>query len=350
LKKRVTASKKKGSLPKKYGVEIQRYFDNIVSNISPLISVDESFSIRFANEPFLRFVKKTQSNVLHKNLFSVIKLTADGKQEFIENVEKSTRKPVQNCEFILQQKVYGYSVYRFGKEYGIILRDITEQKKLEKKVHSLHTRLLNLQEKERQKIAAELHDGVGQTILAAKLNFQNYYANPGQNRDRFRSGLALIDRASEELRDIYSNLYPSSLRELGLESTVRWYARHFLESQKIKTDIQLVLKRTLPDDIQVNLFRIIQEVFTNIIKHSKANRVNLFLGERQKQIQLHVSDNGHGYKKADDKVFQKGFGLENMRRRVEDMDGTISIASPPSGGLSIEIHIPVENIKNGVNG
>ena len=101
-----------------------------------------------------------------------------------------------------KEKVFGYSVFRFANEIGIILKDITETKKLQKKVLNLHSQLLKLQENERQNIARDLHDSVGQTILAAKLNFSAFEKDPVKMRECFSVGLNLIDKASQELREI----------------------------------------------------------------------------------------------------------------------------------------------------
>jgi two-component system NarL family sensor kinase len=325
------------------GLNVLGYFDSIMSNISPLVTVDGALKIQYVNKPFIKTFKA--SRVRGRSLFTVLKLDVASREQFMQNLEKSGHASVQNCDFILNKRTYGYSMYRFADDVGIVLKDITEQKKLEKMVQSLHTRLLNLQEKERQKIAAELHDGIGQTILAAKLNFQSFLHNPENNQSRFDSGLKLIDRASEELREVYSNLYPSSLRELGLESTIRWYGRHFLQTQSITPHIKILLKSGLSEQVQVNIFRIVQEIFTNAVKHSGADRVVLDLIESQNNLNLTVSDNGHGMLAKDSQLFMKGFGFENMRRRVEDMKGTLVMGSHRGKGMKIEINIPLTKQK-----
>ena len=120
-------------------------------------------------------------------------------ESFREYVEESRHYQVENCEFRTGDRIYGYTIFRIEDRIGVILKDISRLKRLERKVARLHSRLLNLQERERQVVASELHDGVGQTILAAKLNFTSYEKDPATFQDRFPAGLKLIDRASQEI-------------------------------------------------------------------------------------------------------------------------------------------------------
>jgi hypothetical protein len=100
----------------------------------------------------------------------------------------------------------------------------------------LNSMLLTSQEEERQRIAKDLHDGVGQTILAAKFAFSSFMKSAMKDHDVFDRGMLLIDMSSQELREVYSGLYPSMLRELGLGSTVKWCIRNYLESAGISVD------------------------------------------------------------------------------------------------------------------
>lgn len=217
-----------------------------------------------------------------------------------------------------------------------LVRNIAEKERLNLQVRELHSRLLNLQEKERQKIASDLHDSVGQTMLAAKMNLISSMTRPGSS-NRFHIGLSLIDRASQELREIYTNLYPSSLRELGLSAAVRSYIKSVCRPAGIDTRISISLNRKLPEDVEINLFRIIQEASSNAIKYSKAGRLTLTLSEKSEKIKLVISDNGIGFEPARKKLVSRGFGVDNIRRRVEDMQGDMKIESTPGKGVKIKI-------------
>jgi two-component system NarL family sensor kinase len=200
--------------------------------------------------------------------------------------------------------------------------------------------MLRLQEKERQKIAAELHDSVGQTILAAKLNFTTFMMQPGEMGERYDAGLELIDRASQELREIYQNLYPSILRDLGLEAAIRWYAKNYLEVKGIETGLSFVLTRRLPEELEAGIFRMVQELFNNIVKHSSASRATLKLTRKKNTVHLSVSDDGAGFD-INEARYKGGLGIANLRSRVEDLGGEIQIESGENKGTTTEIHLPL---------
>ena len=315
------------------------YFDRIFASISPLATLTPNLTIRLVNEPFLfEFQVPVHQVVLGTPLLDLLDLGKGDRDDFLANVEESHKRPVQNCEFRRGQEIYGYSVFRFEDNIAIILKNITAIKKLERKVLSLHSRLLQVQEEERQRIASELHDSVGQTILGAKMNFQYHDQNP-EDSSRFQIGLELIDRASQELREIYTNLYPSTLRELGLESAVREFTGNFLEMSGCRAELLFELERPLARDLETNLFRIIQEIFTNIFKHAGAERVELHLRAEGARVILTVQDDGHGFRMEEARL-TGGFGLTNMQRRVEDFAGEISIESTPGEGSRITISLP----------
>ncbi len=321
---------------------VPAYFNRLLSSISPIVTLDEELRIRYANDTFLKDFQGKNRRVYGVEIFRFFPLSRKDRKELLQNIQESRKRPVQNCEFRVRRKIYGYSIFRFENEIGIIVKEITGIKILERKVAHLHSQLLELQERERQKLASELHDSVGQTILAAKLNFNSFLMNPEKSRDRYETGLSLIDRASEELREIYTNLYPSTLRDLGLEATIRWYARNFLELKNIHADLSIRLKEKLPHHIEVNLFRIIQELFTNIVKHSRASLVRLDLKAQGGEISLLVEDNGVGFSPQEVRIKSGGYGLENLRSRVEDLEGSFLLEATPGEGTQTEIRIPIQ--------
>ncbi len=321
-------------------LRISAYFDKIFASISPLATLNADLSVRFVNDSFRQeFEIEPERTVAGLPVLGLLGLGAGDRKDFIDNVEESRRRTVQNCEFKRNTQRYGYSVFRFEEDIGIILKNITLIKKLERKIWNLHSRLLQVQEEERQRIASELHDSVGQTILGAKLNFQYFAQNPDQPRKQFQTGLELIDRASQELREIYTNLYPSTLRELGLEAAVREFTGNFLDMSGCHAELVFELERALDRNLETNLFRIIQEIFTNIFKHAGADMVRLRLRQEEERIVLTVEDNGGGFHLEEARA-AGGFGLANMQRRAEDLAGTCIIESNVGEGSLITISVP----------
>jgi len=332
------------SARKKVEKEISRvsgYLDSLISSISPLVTVDEKLYVRFVNKAFEHEFHLARKKAEGKKLTAILKLSREDRSILLANIEKSKHGSVENQEFRIRERVFGYTVFHFRDDTGIILKNITDTKKLENRVKKLHSRLLHIQERERQNIASELHDSVGQTILAAKINL--IASLDEANAERFPVGLGLIDQASQELREIYTNLYPSALKELGLEAAVRSFAKSYMEVKKCRTELifSLVSKK-IPHEIEVNIFRIIQEIFSNAMKHSGAEKITLELRGGKKELTLKVKDNGAGFDPQQIRLAGRGFGLDNMRRRVEDMGGELKIRSGPGLGTQTEIRVPLK--------
>ncbi|MDV6236030.1 sensor histidine kinase [Leptospira ellisii] len=322
-----------------------KFFLNLLKEIAPIVAIDDRRSILFANESFRKEFVGSSRSVIGKNLFRVFGLNPVDQEEMESNINLSKRSKVQNQEFRKQKTYYGYSVFRFGESIGIILKNITENKRLEKKIASLHTKLLQSQEEERIRLSRELHDGVGQTILAAKLNFQAFNRNPKIYGAQFDTGLSLIDKASQELRDIYTNLHPSTLREIGLEAAIRALSSDIFPPMDIEAELDLNLKSNLQPKVANQVFRIVQEIFQNTIKHSQAKRIHLKIQIKGRQLFLDAKDDGIGFQERKVRARSSGFGLENIRRRVEDLNGKFKIDSSAGNGTKFTIRIPLEKEK-----
>ncbi|XDD50995.1 ATP-binding protein [Leptospira sp. WS92.C1] len=323
-----------------------KFFLNLLKEIAPIVAIDDQRNILFANESFRKEFVGSSRSVIGKNLFRIFSLNPADQEEMESNINLSKKSKVQNQEFRKQKTYYGYSVFRFGESIGIILKNITENKRLEKKIANLHTKLLQSQEEERIRLSRELHDGVGQTILAAKLNFQAFNRNPKIYEAQFDTGLLLIDKASQELRDIYTNLHPSTLREIGLEAAIRSLSSDLFAPMEIEADLELNLKPNLRPQIANQVFRIVQEIFQNVIKHSQAKKIHLKIQIKGKQLSLDAKDNGIGFQERKVRARSSGFGLENIRRRVEDLNGKFKIESSTGNGTKFMIRIPFEKNKS----
>ncbi|HSV97023.1 MAG TPA: PAS domain S-box protein [Spirochaetota bacterium] len=225
---------------------------------------------------------------------------------------------------------------------AVFVKDITEHRRAGEEIKRLSREIMISQEQERQKVARDLHDGVGQTIIAAKLNFCAFQKDRRKYGDRFEMGLQFIDKASQELGEVYMGLYPSILSDLGLEAAIRWYAKNYLEASGITTSLNLSAGK-LSHDIEVNLYRMTQEIVSNIIRHSGAGSVNIELSRPGTggAVVLAVEDDGVGFDPARVDELKKGFGLSNLRQRAEALGGEAGFCSGPGRSTRIAIWIPL---------
>ncbi|GEM_PF-3936501 len=219
--------------------------------------------------------------------------------------------------------------------YDGVIKDITEKKRIENEIKRLNQHIIKLQEEERQRVAQDLHDSVGQTILAAKINIEAYIQNPDRFKNQIDVGLSFLTQASNELREIYTGLYPTVLNDLGLEMAVRLLMSNSIEAAGIITEVNVHLNIQLSHDLNVSLYRIIQEIVSNIIKHSQATFVYISLTSGNNLLELSVKDNGIGFNTDNIHEGTSGYGLANIKSRLESYNGTMTIEKNTPTGISI---------------
>jgi PAS domain S-box-containing protein len=222
--------------------------------------------------------------------------------------------------------------------------DITERKQAEEALASVSHRLIEAQEKERTRIARELHDDINQRIalLAVELE-QLQQSNSGLDGEVRRKMIDLRQHITEigiEVQAISHRLHSSKLEILGVVSACRSFCREVAERHKVTIDFAADgVPREVPQDISLCVFRILQESLNNAIKHSGAQHFEVRLRAVSDEIQLTVHDCGAGFD-VPAALSGQGLGLISMRERAGLVKGTISITSKPIAGTEITLHVP----------
>jgi PAS domain S-box-containing protein len=232
-----------------------------------------------------------------------------------------------------------------------VARDITERKRLERVLQQaeLSGRLLQLQDEERRRVARELHDSVGQLLAALSMNISPLAAEMSQlspeSARRVEESISLVDQAMTEVRTLSHLLHPPFLDEVGLKSALSEYVHGFGQRSKIRVGLDLPddLER-LPRELELTLFRIVQECLTNIHRHSGSPNARVRLSHLQREIQLEVSDEGHGMSDEIQENFltgkSSGVGLRGMRERVRQLSGQMNIKTS-GGGTTVIVTLPI---------
>ena len=201
--------------------------------------------------------------------------------------------------------------------------------------------MMNGQELERSRIANDLHDSLGGLLSTLKLQYDSLQLDHKKlTADQsYQKIYELIDHACGEVRDISRNLKPASLEKIGLSAALndlinRYSANGnpeiFLHTNRVDTG--------LSNEKKLHVYRIIQELLNNAIKHSEATELDIQLSQQNKELFVKVEDNGKGFN--EEKV-KKGLGLENIKSRVNMLKGELEWDSSPDRGTSVMIHIPV---------
>lgn len=204
----------------------------------------------------------------------------------------------------------------------------------------LSARILELQDVERRRIARELHDSVGQFLAGLKINLGRLQRREAEavapSNPLLLESIDLTDRAIGEVRTISHLLHPPLLDELGFHSAARWYAEGFAKRSGVQVNLQLAeIVERLPREIELALFRVLQESLTNVHRHAKASRVDIDVECTDDKVILVVSDDGKGLNRDVLLRFRSGhaggIGLAGMRERLAELGGTLSVESGPQG-------------------
>lgn len=259
-------------------------------------------------------------------------------------------------DYLVKDKVESEILIRSIK-YAIERKRAEEdqQKLLEQRIRSLS--MLEAQENERRRISRELHDGLGQLLSAAKLNFGMIDFMNNNNREKTADIVkqvdSIISKAIVEARRIAHDLRPTTLDDFGLIPALRILCQEFskITGIKVKFQVSPTLERIDPK-VEIAIYRIIQESFNNISKYAEATEVSLDLHRKENQVYVRVKDNGKGFDSENivkNKKAGSGFGLLNMKERAELIGGKVEIISSPGNGTELLLEINLDFLSNNSN-
>lgn len=240
--------------------------------------------------------------------------------------------------------LFAYMQYRRTKWKQAIQMQSTllQQQKLATKA------VLEAEEKERIRIAKDLHDGIGQMMSVAKMNLSTIEEELVLNADeklKMERIIGLVDESCREVRSVAHNLMPNALLKAGLASAVREFIDK-IDTHSLRIDLYNEgLQERLDADTETVLYRVIQESVNNVLKHSGANGLDISLINDADGISVTIEDNGKGFNTANMEAFS-GIGLKNMKTRIEYLKGTIEWNSMPGKGTLVAIHIPAGTKNN----
>ena len=243
---------------------------------------------------------------------------------------------------------YGGAAYLFG-----VVRDITERKQIEAVQRSFARRMLENLEAERQRVARELHDDVGQAVATVGVLLHTLAQTPGAVAEAMRPALqttlTTIGGMTESVARLCREYHPAELLGLGLEGTLRAYVREFARRHGLAARISTAgLDQPLDGEHELHLYRIVQEALANVAHHAHAREVTVRLARRGQRVLLTVLDDGVGFAPATAEAH--GLGLATMRERAEIMGASLTIRSRARRGTEIRVVVPVGPIRVPSNG
>lgn len=274
----------------------------------------------------------------HERLKNVLSSESDGTLSITEEW-----RHIKKSGEIIFVRITGSSINYFGKKYRLVLvNDITEQKEAEKMVLSS---LVEGENKERARIAQELHDGLGQYLAAANMNLDAASSEidelSNRKKQQFQKGLNLLKHAVNETAQISRNLMPRVVDDYGLALAIESLVDNYKSGSDISINYYHNIKDLeLPREVQFNLYRIAQEGISNAIKYSEASKINVQLIKDELDLILTIDDNGKGFDVTSD-TFEPGLGLQTIKTRAGALGGKFEFDSKPNKGTFLNVVVPI---------
>lgn len=240
-----------------------------------------------------------------------------------------------------------------GRMLGSISRDITRAKDQERtlrdhadRLKALASRLADVQEAERARLATELHDQIGQGLTALDLTLtaagRSLDTDPATTREHISQALHLTQETASRMRDLMAEMRPMVLDEYGFEPALRWYAGHLSSQTEMAISVQS--DETFPrlsEPVETALFRIAQEALTNALKHSGADDIRVVLSADAGRACVVIVDNGRGFApKEQSGEPGRGWGLMIMEERAAAVGGCLTVEGRPGEGACVRIEVP----------
>jgi len=334
----------------------------IADNIPALISyIGEDGYYRFVNKQYEEWFGIPKTDILGKHYRDIIgEATYELIKDRVEAVLSGNRVYYEahipykhgGARWVDANYVPDTDDQGVVKGFYVLVTDISERKRTEDELRSsreqlrvFSARLSDAEEAERQRLAREMHDNVGQnlTALGINLNILRSTINREEVTDLVRSrlddSLALVEQTTKYIRNVMTDLRPSVLDDYGLLAALRWYSQQFSDRTNVAVAIygQGLIPR-LPSVAETALFRITQEAFTNVVKHAQASQITLTLEEVAGLVRLTIVDDGKGF---DSEVpsEKKGWGLIIIKERAEAIGGHFNLESEPGKGTRVMIEV-----------
>lgn len=229
-----------------------------------------------------------------------------------------------------------------------ITEDVTDRIRSERELVQLTVRLFDIQDQERRRIARELHDGTAQNLFAISINLQKLFQLSSGDDEMQRLLVecqALDEQSLREIRTLSYLLHPPLLDQAGLVSALQWYVEGFTKRSGIYVEVFAEPIGRLQSEVEMALFRVVQEALSNVRRHSESQRASIRLARRDGEVVLQIKDQGKGLALADgspntNDALSLGVGIPGMKQRLRQLGGTLDITSN-NGGTTVSAVVPI---------
>jgi signal transduction histidine kinase len=200
---------------------------------------------------------------------------------------------------------------------------------------------ITIRENERKRIAGDLHDSLGPLLSAVKLNISSVDIEVPADREILEKTAGYLDEIIGSMRRISHDLLPSTLERKGLLEAVREFIQQVKNKQSVDIQLYIVKEIRVPKDKEIHIFRMVQEIVHNTIKHAQARNLQIGFSEENGHLLCLTKDDGKGFDREKALASSQGLGLRSLESRCEILNGILTLESSPGLGTNYFIKIPV---------
>jgi signal transduction histidine kinase len=328
--------------------EVQNYWDAAVRVAAPAGQDRVGVEDRLRNEVIPR---RDVIVALSDDLRQVMADNANQEQQQVGETNATLRRWIWGTTAVATAvgvAIAVLSAWYVGRLETNIRDDHAEISRKRQELRRLSGRLVRAQEDERRTIARELHDEIGQALTAVDVELaiaQTAVGHDGRAAQAICEARTIAQHALSGVRDLSQLLRPSMLDDFGLPDTLRWYLRKFSDRTGVETElVEDRLSDRLPIDVEVCVYRFIQEALTNVSRHAQARACRIFVQRVASSVIVTVEDDGIGWRApsaGDSTTRPDGLGLVGIRERVSDLGGTFRIEGTTGKGTRLTIELPL---------
>jgi two-component system NarL family sensor kinase len=224
--------------------------------------------------------------------------------------------------------IIGFTVSYF-KQYRKLNRE-----KIEAEIYTSET--------EKKKIASDLHDDLGPILATIKIYVNALTLNNGPDRELIKNINKYLDGGIEQIKTLANGLMPNTLQRKGLKKALEEYVFNIETYVKFNINLNFpTMKLQLTNNAELNIYRIIQEIITNTIKHSNATELKLNFEKKENSLMIYTYDNGCGFSYTEHNFNSTGYGISNIKSRIEMLYGKYTVYSRPGEGTSYTFWLPL---------
>lgn len=342
--------------------ELTIYEEMIKQNQTAILFVSLDGVVEFANKMTLSLLQAKQHQVIgaeaHK-FFKTIYFDTDIDKKFHESFQgEQELKTIEGERKVIEVITSLLKIDNLESGYVVNFVDITDKKELEDKVTKLTFEkleqdlinqkkqteiMIHVQENEKQAIARELHDGIGQLLSLARMQLTTIESDlPQKKQVQLHNIQDLLTQINVDIKGLTGNLMPLSVRKMGLEAALVGLLERFhtLNRMTLKSKIELN-DLHLSEQTSTHIYRIVQEALNNTYKYSQASEISIMAMKLKNSLNIIIEDNGKGFDMAANMKKENSFGLKTMRERAKLISAKLIINSVPDIGTAISLTVPI---------